>query len=120
MTHTHTVLDTLDILDLMRAGAGCTIDSTTGEDITAGYAVATNLQLRVPDGETIAFLPVIVDFINIARGHYFTLGAWATRGFREYAATEVIEDRDHAILVARQRGEESIFDLAAGIEVPVR
>lgn len=112
--------DTLDILDRLRAGDGATIDSTTGEDITSGYAVATNLQLRVPDGETIAFLPVIVDFINIARSRYFTLGSWATRGFREYAATEVIDNRDHAILVARQRGEESIYDLAAGVEVPVR
>lgn len=120
MTTTHTMIDTLDILDLMRSGAGCTIDSTTGEDITTGYAVATNLQLRVPDGETLSFLPVIVDFINIARGRYFTLGSWATRGFREYAATEVIDDRDHAILVARQRGEESIFDLANGVEITVR
>ena len=114
----YTMIDTFPLLDRMRAGSGCTIDSTTGEDITSGYAVATNLQLRVPDGETVAFLPVIVDFINIARSRYFTLGAWATRGFREFAASEVIEDREHAILVARQRGEESIYDLANGVEIP--
>lgn len=112
--------DTFQILDRLRAGDGATIDSTTGEDIRSGYAVATNLQLRVPDGETIAFLPVIVDFITIARDRYFTLGAWATRGFREYSATEVLDNLDEALIVARMRGEESIYDLAAGMEVPVR
>ena len=114
------MISTSDIIARLSVGAGATIDAITGKDITSGYAVASNIQLRVPDRETLSFLPVIEEFINIARGRYSTLRSWRARGFREYAATFVIEDLEVAILVARQRGEQAIYDLANGVEIPVR
>ena len=111
---------TTDIIARLSVGAGATIDAITGKDIKTGYAVATNLQLRVPDRETLSFLPVIEEFINLARSRYSTLRSWRAHGFREYAVTYLIDDRDHAIVMACLMGEEAIFDLAAGVEIPVR
>ena len=112
------MISTSDIIARLSVGAGATIDAITGKDIKTGYAVASNIQLRVPDRETLSFLPVIEEFINIARDRYSTLRSWRARGFREYEVTYVIEDRDVAILVARQRGEQAIYDLANGVEIP--
>ena len=112
------MISTSDLIDRLRSGAGCTIDAITGRDITSGYAVVTNLQLRVPDRETLSFLPVIEEFIAVARDRYSTLRSWRARGFRDYAATFVIEDREVALAVARRNGEEAIFDLVNLVEIP--
>ena len=112
------MISTSNILDRLSVGAGATIDAITGKDITSGYAVASNIQLRVPEYCRAAFLPVIEEFIAVARNRYSTLRSWRARGFREYVATFVIEDREVAILVARRNGEESIFNLANGVEIP--
>ena len=112
------MITTTDIIARLNAGSGAIIDAITGKDITSGYAVATNLQLRVPDRETLSFLPVIEEFIAVARGRYSTLRSWRARGFRDYAATFVIEDREVALAVARRNGEEAIFDLVNLVEIP--
>lgn len=111
---------TADIIARLSVGDGATIDAITGEDIKAGYAVATNLQLRVPEACLAAFMPAIESFVEIARGRYPVLGSWRARGFREFAVSNVIDDRDHAIVMACLMSEEAIYDLAADVEVPVR
>ena len=114
------MISTSDLIARLSVGDGATIDAITGKDITSGYAVASNIQLRVPEYCRVAFLPVIEEFIAVARDRYSTLGSWRARGFREYAVTFVIEDREVALNVARRNGEEAIFDLAADVEIPVR
>ena len=111
---------TADIIARLSVGDGATIDAATGEDITSGYAVATNMQLRIPEACITAFMPAIEIFVGIARGRYPVLGSWRAHGFREFAVSNVIDDRDHAIVMACLMGEEAIFDLAAGVEIPVR
>ena len=101
------------------SGEGATIDAWTGEDIRTGYAVATNLQLRVPEACLAAFLPTVESFIVTARDRYPVLGSWAARGFREFAVTSVFDDRDAALYLARRSGEEAIFDLANCSEIAV-
>ena len=114
------MLDTTQIVDRLCSGEGATIDAITGEDITTGYAVATNVQLRIPEWSLPVFLPVVEDFITTARGRYPVLGSWAARGFREFAVTSVFDDRDVALCMARLMGEEAIFDLAKCVEIAVR
>ena len=111
---------TTNIIARLSVGDGATINAITGKDITSGYAVATNLQLRVPEACMAYFLPTLESFITSARGLYPVLGSWRARGFREFAVSTVIDDRDEALAVARRNGEESIFDLAANVEIPVR
>ena len=113
------MLDTHQIVDRLCSGEGATIDATTGEGITTGYAVATNLQLRVPEWAIPEFLHVIEGFIVTARDRYPVLGSWAARGFREFAVSVVIGDRDAAVCMARLVGEEAIFDLAHNVEIAV-
>ena len=117
---TTTTTTTADIITRLSVGDGATIDATTGEAITTGYAVATNMQLRVPEACFAAFLPAVEQFVTIARDRYPVLGSWRAHGFREFAVSNVIDDREHAIVMACLMGEEAIFDLAAGVEVPVR
>ena len=114
------MITTTDIIARLNAGSGATIDATTGEDIRSGYAVATNIQLRVPEYFRGYFLPSVEQFVKSARGLYPVLGSWRAREFREYAVTDVYDDRETALYMARRNGEESIFDLAAGVEIPVR
>lgn len=114
------MIPTTDIIARLSVGDGATIDATTGEPISEGYAVATNMQLRVPEACLAAFMPTVENFITTARGRYSVLGSWSARGFREFAVTDVIEDRDEALTVACLMSEEAIFDLAAGVEIPVR
>ena len=114
-----TMLTTHHIIARLSVGKGATIDSTTGEAITTGYAVATNVQLRIPEACLAAFLPTVESFITVARDRYTVLGSWAARGFREFAVTDVYADRDAALYMARQRGEEAIYDLANGNEITV-
>ena len=78
------------------------------------------MQLRVPEACFAAFLPAVEQFVTIARDRYPVLGSWRARGFREFAVTDVYEDRETALYMARRNGEEAIFDLAAGVEIPVR
>ena len=78
------------------------------------------MQLRVPEACLAAFMPAIENFVGIARGRYPVLGSWRARGFREFAVSEVIEDRDAAMYLARRMGEESIYDLTRNVEIPVR
>lgn len=111
---------TADIIARLSVGDGATIDATTGEAVTSGYAVATNLQLRVPEACLAAFMPTVESFITTARGRYSVLGSWSARGFREFAVTDVFEDRDGALTAACLMSEEAIYDLAADVEVPVR
>lgn len=111
---------TTNIIARLSVGDGATINATTGDDITSGYAVATNIQFRVPEACLAAFMPAIESFVEIARGRYSVLGSWSARGFREFAVTDVIEDRDEALTVACLMSEEAIYDLAADVEVPVR
>lgn len=113
------MLDTHQIIARLSVGKGATINAVTGEDIRAGYAVATNIQLRVPEACLAAFLLTVEAFITTARDRYPVLGSWAARGFREFAVSEVIEDRDAAMYMARRNGEEAIYDLANGIEITV-
>lgn len=114
---------TTNIIARLSVGDGATINAITGKDITSGYAVATNLQLRVPEACMAYFMPTVESFITTARGRYSVLGSWSARGFREFAVTDVtdvIEDRDEALTVACLMSEEAIYDLAANVEVPVR
>ena len=111
---------TADIIARLSVGDGATIDAATGEDITSGYAVATNMQLRIPEACLAAFMPAIESFVEIARGRYPVLGSWRAHGFREFAVSNVIPVVDHAIVMACLMGEEAIYDLAANVEVPVR
>ena len=113
------MLDTTQIVARLCSGEGATIDATTGEDITTGYAVATNIQLRVPEWVLSEFVPTVESFIATARDRYPVLGSWAARGFREYAVTSVFEDREVALCMARLMGEEAIFDLANCEEIAV-
>ena len=113
------MLDTHQIIARLSVGKGATISAVTGEDIRAGYAVATDVQLRVPEACLAAFLPTVESFITIARDRYTVLGSWAARGFREFAVVEVIKDRDAALYLARRMGEEAIYDLANGNEITV-
>lgn len=119
-TTTTSPATTADLIARLSVGDGATIDAITGESITSGYAVATNVQLRVPEACLAAFLPTVESFITTARDRYTVLGSWAARGFREFAVTNVYDDRETALYMARRNGEEAIFDLAAGVEVPVR
>ena len=114
------MLDTSKIIARLSVGDGATIDAITGDAIRTGYAVATNVQLRVPEACLAAFLPTVEGFIVTARDRYPVLGSWAARGFREFAVTNVFDDLDVALYMARRNGEEAIFDLAAGVEIPVR
>lgn len=114
------MIPTTDIVARLSVGDGATIDAATGESISDGYAVATNMQLRIPEACLDAFMPAIESFVEIARGRYPVLGSWRAHGFREFAVSNVIDDQDHAILMACLMGEEAIFDLAAGVEIPVR
>ena len=114
------MLSTQQIISRLSVGDGATIDAMTGKAITTGYAVATNVQLRIPEACLAAFMPAIENFVEIARGRYPVLGSWRAHGFREFAVSEVIEDRDAAMYLARRNGEEAIYDLAADVEVPVR
>ena len=109
---------TADIIARLSVGDGATIDATTGEAIRSGYAVATNLQLRVPEACFAAFLPAVEQFVKSARGLYSVLGSWRAREFREYAVTDVYDDRETALYMARRNGEEAIFDLAHNVEIP--
>ena len=111
---------TADIIARLSVGDGATIDAITGEPISEGYAVATDLQFRVPEACMAAFMPAIESFVEIARGRYPVLGSWRAHGFREFAVSNVIDDRDHAIVMACLMSEEAIFDLAADVEIPVR
>ena len=54
-----------------------------------------------------------------ARDRFPVLGSWAARGFREFAVTNVFDDLDVALYMARRNGEEAIFDLAKCVEIPV-
>ena len=110
---------TAELIARLSVGDGATIDAITGDPIVDGYAVATNVQLRIPEWSLPVFLPVVEDFITTARGRYPVLGSWAARGFREFAVTSVFEDRDVALCMARLMGEEAIFDLAKCEEIPV-
>ena len=114
------MLDTHQIIARLSVGKGATIDATTGEAITTGYAIATNVQLRIPEACLAAFLPAIERFITTARGRYPVLGSWRAQGFREFAVSTVIDDREDAVVMACLMSEEAIFDLAAGVEIPVR
>ena len=114
------LMATNQIIARLCSGEGATIDATTGEDITTGYAVATNMQLRVPEACMAAFMPAVEQFVTIARNRYPVLGSWRARGFREFAVSNVIDDREHAIVMACLMSEEAIFDLAVGVEIPVR
>ena len=114
------LMTTNQIIARLCSGEGATIDATTGEDITTGYAVATNMQLRIPEACMAAFMPAVEQFVTIARNRYPVLGSWRARGFREFAVSNVFEDRETALYMARRNGEEAIFDLAAGVEIPVR
>ena len=114
------MITTTDIIARLNAGSGATIDATTGEDIRSGYAVATNIQLRVPEYFRGYFLPSVEQFVKSARGLYPVLGSWRAHGFREFAVSNVIDDREHAVVMACLMSEEAIFDLAAGVEIPVR
>ena len=118
-TTTTTTTTTAQIVARLSVGDGATIDATTGEDITTGYAVATNVQLRLPEWVIPEFLPTVESFIVTARDRYPVLGSWAARGFREYAVTSVFEDREVALCMARLMGEEAIFDLANCEEIAV-
>ena len=119
-TQTPTPATTAELLARLSAGDGATIDSTTGAAIVSGYAVATNVQLRIPEACLAAFLPTVEGFIVTARDRYPVLGSWAARGFREFAVTSVFEDREVAVCMARLMGEEAIFDLAKCVEIAVR
>ena len=119
-THAPAPATTAELIARLSVGDGATIDSTTGEDIRTGYAVATNVQLRIPEWSLPVFLPVVEDFITTARGRYPVLGSWAARGFREFAVTSVFDDRDVALCMARLMGEDAIFDLAKCEEIAVR
>ena len=110
---------TTDIIARLNAGNGATVDAITGEDIRSGYAVATNIRLRVPEYFRGYFLPSVEQFVTSARGLYPVLGSRRAREFREYAVTDVYDDRETALYMARRNGEEAIFDLAKGVEVPV-
>ena len=114
------MIPTADIIARLSVGDGATIDAATGEPISEGYAVATNMQLRIPEACLAAFMPAIESFVEIARGRYPVLGSWRAHGFREFAVSNVIDDREHAIVMACLMSEEAIFDLAAGKEIPVR
>ena len=111
-------MTTTDIIARLNAGSGAIIDATTGEDIRSGYAVATNIHLRVPEYFRGYFLPSVEQFVKSARGLYPVLGSWRAREFREYAVTDVYDDRETALYMARRNGEEAIFDLANGVEIP--
>ena len=117
---TNTPATTAELIARLSVGDGATIDATTGEDITTGYAVATNVQLRLPEWVIPEFLPTVESFIATARDRYPVLGSWAARGFREYAVTSVFEDREVAVCMARLMGEEAVFDLAKCVEIAVR
>ena len=115
-----TMTTTADIIARLSVGDGATIDAATGEPISEGYAVATNMQLRIPEACLAAFMPTVESFITTARGRYPVLGSWRAHGFREFAVSNVIDDREDAIVMACLMSEEAIFDLAAGVEIPVR
>ena len=110
---------TADIIARLSVGDGATLDAITGDPIVTGYAVATNVQLRVPEACMAYFLPTLESFITSARGLYPVLGSWRAHGFREYAVTNVFDDLDVALYMARRNGEEAIFDLAKCVEIPV-
>lgn len=114
------MIPTADIIARLSVGDGATINAITGEAITEGYAVATNIQFRVPEACLDAFMPAIESFVEIARGRYPVLGSWRAHGFREFAVSTVIDDREDAIVMACLMSEEAIYDLAADVEVPVR
>ena len=116
-TNTHAT--TAELIARLSVGDGATIDAITGVDITTGYAVATNVQLRVPEWAIPEFGHVLEGFIAAARDRYPVLGSWAARGFREFAVTSVFEDREVALCMARLMGEEAIFDLANCEEIAV-
>ena len=111
---------TAELIARLSVGDGATIDAITGEPIVAGYAVATNVRLRIPEWSLPGFLPTVESFITTARGRYPALGSWAARGFREFAVTSVFEDRDVALCMARLMGDDAIFDLAKCEEIAVR
>ena len=73
------MIPTTDIIARLSVGDGATIDAITGKDITSGYAVASNIQLRVPWYCRASFLPVIEEFIAVARDRYSTFGSWRAR-----------------------------------------
>ena len=119
-TTTTTTTTTAELIARLSGGDGATIDATTGEDITTGYAVATNIQLRLPEWVIPEFVHALEDFIAAARNRYPVLRSWAARGFREFAVTSVFEDREVALCMARLMGEEAIFDLANCVDIQVR
>ena len=113
------MMTTAELIARLSVGDGATIDTATGADITTGYAVATNVQIRIPEVCLSAFLPTVERFITTARDRFSVLGSWAARDFREFAVTDVFEDREIALAAARRMGEEAIFDLANCEEIAV-
>lgn len=117
---TTTTTTTAQIIARLSVGDGATINAITGDAIASGYAVATDIQLRVPEACRASFLPAIEQFVSSARAMFPVLGSWRARGFREFAVSNVFDDLDTALYIARRNGEEAIFDLAKCVEIPVR
>ena len=112
-------LPNTDRLHTAICNGGATIDPRTGEFVTTGGIVVAipsyERQIAARDFDHDALEAYATDFataLDVSNRH---LGVWIDRQPRVYLdVVEVITDRPRALGLAKQRGEQAVYDLDTG------
>lgn len=113
----------IELLDAARKRGGATIDPTTGEYATEGYAVG------VPIGVGFSFrdfgsdfidMETIVEFIDEVREKGYLVGSWKNLDSVYLDAIQIFHDREEAIQAGMAAGEIAIYHLGTTEEIFLR
>ena len=112
-------LPNTDRLHTAICNGGATIDPRTGEFVTSGGIVVAvpgfehQMPARDFDHDALAQYVGSGAIFDVSPG--FQLGVWIDRQPRVYLdVVELITDRPRALGLAKQRGEQAVYDLDAG------
>ena len=96
---------------------GYTVDASTLQPITTGYAVSVAATQSCFNDEG---LYKVIDYV-MAHSEINAYGGWldSSTGAYYYDATMVIADRDDAITYGRNNGQKAIFDLNTMTVIPI-
>ena len=96
---------------------GYTVDATTLQPITTGYAVSVAATQSCFNDEG---LYKVIDYV-LSHSEIKAYGGWldSLNGDYYYDATMVIDDRDEAITYGRNNGQKAIFDLNTMTVIPI-
>lgn len=111
----------MSLVDTIRRNGGATLDAGTLTEVKpTGYAVgmAQGTALMLPDDADDTTLGVALSLIAGAYDCAF-VGAWVADDGVHLDPVAVIADRAEALAAGRAHQQRAVYDLTAGVEVPV-